>query len=83
MVFPGKFYGEFEAHLPQSPCFINGRVHQFSKLMPKVLQFELLPRRKIWDDIFRTDFAFGHDISIYFFPGCLQRFVLYLRLSFC
>ncbi|XP_037493197.1 uncharacterized protein LOC105640616 isoform X3 [Jatropha curcas] len=70
--FAGKFYGDFEAHLPQYPCIVDRRVHQFSKNMPRVLRFELLPRCNIWAETFKSDFAPDDDISLYFFPGTFE-----------
>ncbi|KAJ9140540.1 hypothetical protein P3X46_031176 [Hevea brasiliensis] len=70
-VFPGN--GCFRAHLPQCPWIIDSRAYQVAKQMPKVLQFELRPRCNIWAEIFKNDFAFGCDISLYFFPGNSER----------
>lgn len=82
MALPGKFSGDFRAHLPRCPWVIDHRAYKLSKQMPEVLQFELLPRGNIWDEIFDNDFAFSCDISLYFFPGNLERFVSNLRLFF-
>lgn len=73
MALPGKFSGDFRAHLPRCPWVIDHRAYKLSKQMPEVLQFELLPRGNIWDEIFDNDFAFSCDISLYFFPGNLER----------
>ncbi|GAV86449.1 hypothetical protein CFOL_v3_29879 [Cephalotus follicularis] len=70
MIAPDKIFSGFRAHLP---CKFDRKVYDFSKQMPKILQFKLIRRTDIWEEIFQHDCAFGYNISLYFFPGNFNR----------
>lgn len=70
-----EFNEGFRAH---PPSIVRRKVYEFSKKMPKVLRFKMLPRDKVWTDIFKGDCPNEDDIGLYFFSSDNQRSVFYL-----
>ncbi|XP_059639904.1 PHD finger-containing protein 6 isoform X2 [Cornus florida] len=60
----GELTDGLHAHPPSR---VRQKVYEFSKRMPRILQFELLPRCKFWTDMFRNDYPDTDDIALYFF----------------
>lgn len=58
------------------PSRVLRKVYEFSKLMPEVLQFELVPRGDLWVDLFQQFCLDKRDIGLYFFPGNRERSVI-------
>ncbi|XP_058180774.1 uncharacterized protein LOC131299182 isoform X2 [Rhododendron vialii] len=67
----------FKAHPPST---VRGKVYEFSKKMPKVLQFKMLPRDNVWTDIFEDYYPTEDDIGLYFFSSDSQRSLSYIAL---
>uniref|UniRef100_A0A251L3V6 AIPP2-like SPOC-like domain-containing protein n=1 Tax=Manihot esculenta TaxID=3983 RepID=A0A251L3V6_MANES len=65
---PGKYYGGFQA---QPPCIVNRKAYDFSQTMPIVLQVELLPQHRVWEDLFQNDYPDFRDIALYFLPSAI------------
>jgi hypothetical protein len=71
---PGKFYGGFQA---QSKCTINRKAYDISQRMPPVLQVMLLPRCRLWEELFQNNGPDLNDVALYFFPDDnIERYVL-------
>ncbi|KAG5536469.1 hypothetical protein RHGRI_024035 [Rhododendron griersonianum] len=68
----------FKAHPPST---VRGKVYEFSKKMPKVLQFKMLPRDNVWTDIFEDYYPTEDDIGLYFFSSDSQRSVFFTYLE--
>ncbi|KAA8541030.1 hypothetical protein F0562_024831 [Nyssa sinensis] len=60
----------FKAH-PKTRA--RRKVYEFSKQMPRVLQFKLLPRSNFWMDIFQDECPDRDDIALYFFSSDSER----------
>ncbi|KAI8543189.1 hypothetical protein RHMOL_Rhmol08G0198600 [Rhododendron molle] len=67
----------FKAHPPSR---VRGKVYEFSKKMPKVLQFKMLPRDNVWTNIFEDYYPTEDDIGLYFFSSDSQRSSSYITL---
>lgn len=70
-----EFNEGFRAH---PPSIVRRKVYEFSKKMPKVLRFKMLPRDKVWTDIFKGDYPNEDDIGLYFFSSDNQRSANYI-----
>ncbi|KAH0975799.1 hypothetical protein GBA52_017698 [Prunus armeniaca] len=72
MVSCGQFCDGFQAHLP-------GKVHpetvEYSRLMPNVLQYTLLPCSSVLAEIFENDRPTVNDMALLFSPGDFERSV--------
>ncbi|XP_073270091.1 PHD finger-containing protein 6 isoform X2 [Primulina huaijiensis] len=66
-----------QAHPPSQ---VRRKIHDFSKIMPEALQFELVPCKKIWINLFREYHPDSRDIGLYFFPRDGGRAVNYTSL---
>lgn len=70
MVSCGQFCDGFQAHLP-------GKVHpetvEYSRLMPNVLQYTLLPCSSVLAEIFENDRPTVNDMALLFSPGDFER----------
>lgn len=73
---PGKYYGGFQA---QPPCIVNRKAYDFSQTMPIVLQVELLPQHRVWEDLFQNDYPDFRDIALYFLPSAIIQRYLFSR----
>lgn len=51
------------------PCKVHSKVYELAQQLPKSLDFELLPRLKLWSDLFKADAPGGLDIGLYFLPS--------------
>ncbi|XP_051116705.1 uncharacterized protein LOC127241608 isoform X2 [Andrographis paniculata] len=66
-----------------SPSRVRKMVHEFSKKMPAVLQFELVSCKKFWVYFFKWYFPDTRDIGLYFFSRDAERctdFVSFLEI---
>lgn len=61
------------------PSRVRRKVLEFSKLMPEVLQFELVARRDVWANLFQNYCLDRGDIGLYFFPISIERSVFRIR----
>ncbi|XP_057480203.1 uncharacterized protein LOC130767389 isoform X1 [Actinidia eriantha] len=66
-----------QAHPPSK---VRRKVYEFSKKMPDVLQFKMLPRCNVWTEIFQEDCPDEYDIGLYFFSSNTQRSGSYVVL---
>ncbi|CAK9147974.1 unnamed protein product [Ilex paraguariensis] len=71
----GELSDGIQAHPPSR---VRCKVYEFSKKMPEVLQFELVPRINLWTDLFQDDCPDKEDIGLYFFPS--GRYESYISL---
>ncbi|KAL3528462.1 hypothetical protein ACH5RR_007784 [Cinchona calisaya] len=62
------------------PSRVRKKVYEFSKLMPEVLQFELVPRGDLWANLFQNYCLDKGDIGLYFFPSNTRRCKNYISL---
>ncbi|CAL5327051.1 unnamed protein product [Camellia sinensis] len=67
----------FRAHPPSK---VRRKIYEFSKKLPEVLQFKMLPRDSIWTEIFQDDCPNEDDIGMYFFSNNSQRSANYIFL---
>ncbi|XAR63797.1 hypothetical protein NMG60_11023883 [Bertholletia excelsa] len=72
-----QFSSGLEAHTTTK---VLRKVYEFSKKLPEVLKFEMLPRLDIWTDIFQDDCPDENDIGLYFFSLNDQRSTYYSSL---
>lgn len=64
-----------EGFFAHPPLKVRRKVYEFSKAMPQVLMFAMIPRSNVWTDIF-LDYCPGEDdIGLYFFSSNSQRSV--------
>ncbi|KZV56543.1 hypothetical protein F511_16142 [Dorcoceras hygrometricum] len=66
-----------QAHPPSK---VRRKIYDFSKIMPGVLQFQLVPCEKFWISLFCEHHPDSSDIGLYFFPGDGERAVNYASL---
>ncbi|KAL2243029.1 UNVERIFIED_CONTAM: hypothetical protein Sindi_0420900 [Sesamum indicum] len=59
---------------------VRRKIHEFSKQMPKVLHFHLVPYKKFWINLFQDYIPDERDIGLYFFPGDSERYEDYAFL---
>lgn len=59
----------------QYPSQVRRQVYEFSKKLPEVLEFELLPCQGFLMDLFHGDRPAENDIGLYFFPRESERLV--------
>lgn len=62
------------------PAKVRRKVYEFSKKMPEVIEFELLPCQDFLMDIFQGDCPDKDDIGLYFFPRNSERSKNYISL---
>lgn len=67
----------FRAHPPSK---VRRKIYEFSKKLPEVLQFKMLPRDSVWTEIFQDDCPNEDDIGMYFFSNNSQRSANYIFL---
>ncbi|XP_021737458.1 uncharacterized protein LOC110703962 isoform X2 [Chenopodium quinoa] len=63
-LLPCSVFDEIQAH---PPCKVHSKVYKLSKQFPKILPFEMLPRKNSWVDFFEDDVPSELDIGLYFF----------------
>ncbi|KAI8528823.1 hypothetical protein RHMOL_Rhmol12G0177800 [Rhododendron molle] len=69
-----------EGFFAHPPLKVRRKVYEFSKAMPQVLPFTMIPRSNVWTDIF-LDYCPGEDdIGLYFFSSNSQRSAPYICL---
>ncbi|CAI9111856.1 OLC1v1012185C1 [Oldenlandia corymbosa var. corymbosa] len=73
----GDISDEIEAH---PPCRVRKKVYELTKLMPDILQFELVPRMDLWEDLSQHLYLDKRDIGLYLFPTDIERWEQYLKL---
>ncbi|KAG8379255.1 hypothetical protein BUALT_Bualt07G0069600 [Buddleja alternifolia] len=73
----GKLNYQIQA-LP--PSQVRKKVYEFSKKMPKILHFQLVPVKKLWINLFRDYFPDRRDIGLYFVPSDRVRCEDYFNL---
>ncbi|XP_073145177.1 PHD finger-containing protein 6 isoform X2 [Henckelia pumila] len=66
-----------QAHPPSK---VRRKIFEFSKIMPETLQFELVPCKKFWINLFQEYHPDSRDIGLYFFPCDGERAVNYASL---
>lgn len=64
----------FIAHPPSK---VRRKVYEFSKAMPQVLLFTMIPLHNVWTDIFQDYCPGEDDIGLYFFSSNSQRSVFF------
>lgn len=67
-----------EGFLAHPPFKVRRRVYEFSKAMPQVLLFTMIPRSNVWTDVFLDCCPGEDDIGLYFFSSNSQRSVFHL-----
>ncbi|KAI3454724.1 hypothetical protein Pfo_011387 [Paulownia fortunei] len=67
---------QIQAHPPSQ---VRGKICEFSKQMPEVLHFQLVPFKKFWINLFEY-IPDERDIGLYFFPSVGERSEDYISL---
>ncbi|CAA0826875.1 RING/FYVE/PHD zinc finger superfamily protein [Striga hermonthica] len=65
-----KLNYQIRAHPPSK---VRRKIYEFSKKMPEVLQFELVPIKELWINLFKGFIPDEKDIGLYFFPSAGER----------
>ncbi|GER41958.1 RING/FYVE/PHD zinc finger superfamily protein [Striga asiatica] len=73
----GKLNYQIRAHPPSK---VRRKIYEFSKKMPEVLQFELVPLKELWINLFKGLIPDEKDIGLYFFPSARERSEDYITL---
>ncbi|KAI3463918.1 hypothetical protein Pfo_020581 [Paulownia fortunei] len=73
----GELILQIQAH---SPSRFRRKAYEFSKKMPQVLQFELVPCKTFWIYFFQENFPDRRDIGLYFFLSDRERSEDYVSL---
>lgn len=66
-------HGEMNGVQAYPPSRVRRKVYEFSKHMPAILGFELLPRGDLWPNLFQNYCLDRRDIGLYFFPSFIER----------
>lgn len=78
----GKKSHQIQAHPPYQ---VRRKIYEFSKKMPEVIHFQLVPAKKFWTDLFEEHIPDERDIGLYFIPSAKERCAIclcvYLVLS--
>ncbi|XP_019200011.1 PREDICTED: uncharacterized protein LOC109193588 isoform X2 [Ipomoea nil] len=67
----------FQAH---HPLRVRRKVCEFSKLLPEILDFKLVPRGNLWGKLFHDYCPTREDVGLYFFPSDKDRSKEYMTL---
>ncbi|XP_031105784.1 uncharacterized protein LOC116010492 isoform X2 [Ipomoea triloba] len=67
----------FQAH---HPLRVHRKVCEFSKLLPEILDFKLVPRGNLWGKLFHDYCPTREDVGLYFFPSDKDRSKEYVIL---
>ncbi|KAK4437012.1 hypothetical protein Salat_0035100 [Sesamum alatum] len=59
---------------------VRRKIYEFSKQMPEVLHFHLVPYKNFWINLFQDYIPDERDIGLYFFPGDNERYEDYAFL---
>nr|GMC71959.1 uncharacterized protein LOC109193588 isoform X1 [Ipomoea batatas] len=67
----------FQAH---HPLRVHWKACEFSKLLPEILDFKLVPRENLWGKLFHDYCPTREDVGLYFFPSDKDRSKEYVIL---
>nr|XP_027125320.1 uncharacterized protein LOC113741872 isoform X2 [Coffea arabica] len=73
-------HGEMNGVQAYPPSRVLRKVYEFSKHMPEILGFELIPRGDLWPNLFQNYCLDRRDIGLYFFPSFIERCESYFSL---
>ncbi|KAL6497350.1 hypothetical protein OROGR_029279 [Orobanche gracilis] len=73
----GGLNHQIQAHPPSK---VRRKIYEFSKKMPQVLHFQLVPVKEFWINFFKDFLPDEKDIGLYFFPGAGERSEDYISL---
>lgn len=69
-----------DGFIAHPPWKVRRKIYEFSKAMPQVLLFTMIPLHNVWTDIFQDDCPGEDDIGLYFFSSNSQRSAPYICL---
>ncbi|KAL3640535.1 hypothetical protein CASFOL_015503 [Castilleja foliolosa] len=73
----GELNHQIRAHPPSN---VRRNTYEFSKKMPELLDFQMVPLKDIWNNLFKEFSPDERDVGLYFFPSVRERSDGYISL---